>query len=150
MKVEAQVNIKSDRSAVWRAITSIQNADGIISGIEKVEILNEPTGGITGLKWKETRLYFGKHSTIDKWVTDAVDNEFYSTRAEMDGFVFITTMTILEKGGIISLTSTHETQSQNIIARLKSIPMIFFKGVLRKAIVRDLNDIKSAVEQNRY
>jgi hypothetical protein len=32
-------------------------------------------------------------------------------------------------------------------ARLKSLPMGLFKGVIRKAILQDLNDIKSAVER---
>jgi hypothetical protein len=28
-----------------------------------------------------------------------------------------------------------------------SIPMVFFKGVVKKALLQDLNDIKSAVEK---
>jgi hypothetical protein len=37
---------------------------------------------------------------------------------------------------------------QSIVARLLSIPMMFlFKGVAKKALLQDLNDIKSAVEQ---
>jgi hypothetical protein len=38
--------------------------------------------------------------------------------------------------------------SQGIVARLVSIPMVlFFKGVAKKALLQDLNDIRSAVEQ---
>jgi hypothetical protein len=64
----------------------------------------------------------------------------------MDGFIFLTTITISESGDDIRLTSSHETKSQGIIARIKSLPMIFFKGMLKKAILQDLNDIKTAVE----
>jgi hypothetical protein len=146
MIVEAQITINGTNRAVWTAITKIRNAAEIISGIEKIEILNEPANGLEGLKWRETRMYFGKPSAVDKWITTAVENKFYKTRAEMDGFIFITTMAISEISDNIRLTSSHETIAQGIIAKIKSIPMIFFKGMLKKAILQDLNDIKSAVE----
>lgn len=146
MIVEAQVTINGTRTAVWTVISNIRNASEIISGIEKIETLNEPAKGLAGLKWRETRMYFGKPATIEKWITDAIENKFYKTRAEMNGFIFLTTMTISGSGDDIRLTSSHETKSQGIIARIKSLPMIFFKGMLKKAILQDLNDIKIAVE----
>ncbi len=147
MTVEAQITINKNKTDVWTAITNISNAADIIRGVEKIEILNEPARGFVGLKWRETRIYFGKPSVIDKWITDAVKNKFYKTRAEMDGFIFLTSMTISESGDNVILTSSHETKSQSFIAKIKSLPMIFFKGMLKKAILQDLNDIKTAVEQ---
>ena len=146
MTVEEQITINGNKTAVWTAITDIRHAAKIISGIEKIEILNEPENGLAGLKWRETRMYFGKPSAIDKWITDAVENKFYQTRAEMDGFIFLTTMTVSGGEGITVLTSSHETRSQGIMAKIKSLPMIFFRGMLKKAILKDLNDIKTAVE----
>jgi carbon monoxide dehydrogenase subunit G len=146
MIVEAQVSINGTKTAVWTVITNIRNASEIISGIDKIEILNEPANGLIGLKWRETRMYFGKPATIEKWITDAIENKFYKTRAETDGFIFLTTITISESGEDIRLTSSHETKSQGIIARIKSLPMIFFKGMLKKTILQDLNDFKTAVE----
>ena len=61
--------------------------------------------------------------------------------------MFLTTQRISEGGSSSALISSHETKPQGFAARLKSLPMVFFKGVIRKAIVQDLNDIKSAVEQ---
>ena len=146
MTVEAQITINRNKTAVWTAITNIRHTAEIISGVEKIEILNEPENGLVGLKWRETRMYFGKPATIDKWITDAIENKFYKTRAEMDGFIFITTMTISENDDNIRLTSSHETKSQGIMAKIKSLPMIFFRGMLKKTILQDLNDIKTAVE----
>ncbi|MCA4893454.1 MAG: hypothetical protein ING84_00440 [Cytophagales bacterium] len=147
MTVEAQVTINSNKTVVWTAISGIRHTAEILTGVEKVEILNEPANGLVGLKWRETRLYFGKSVAIDKWITDATENRFYKTRAEMDGFIFLTTMTISESDDKkIRLTSSHETKSQGIIAKIKSLPMFFFKGMLKKAILQDLNDIKTAVE----
>jgi len=92
-------------------------------------------------------MYFGKPASIDKWITDTSVNKFYKTRAESDGFVFITTMSISESDKGIILTSTHETKTIGFVAKLKSLPMIFFKGMLKKAILSDLNDYKTAIEK---
>ena len=146
MKVEAQILINGSKTAVWKTITNIRQAADIISGIEKIDILNQPGNGLVGLKWRETRLYFGKPAAIDKWITESIDDKYFKTRAEMDGFIFLTTMSIAESGDNISLTSIHETKSQGIIAKIKSFPMIFFSKILKRAIVKDLNDIKFAVE----
>lgn len=148
MIVEAQVTIKGSKAAIWAAITNIENASDTISGIHKIEILEKPANGLVGLKWRETRTLFGKPATADKWITDAAENEFYKTKAESDGFVFLTTKSISESGGGITLTESHESRPQGIVPRLMSIPMILlFKGVIRKALLQDLNDIKAAVEQ---
>jgi hypothetical protein len=147
MIVEAQVTINGSKAAIWAAITNIENASETISGIENIEVLENPASGLVGLRWRETRMYFGKPAIVEKWITDGAENEFYKTRAESDGFVFLTTNRISDSGRGITLTSAHETKPQGIVARLKSTPMFLFKGVIKKALLQDLNDIKSAVEQ---
>jgi hypothetical protein len=105
-------------------------------------------GSLVGLRWRETRTLFGKPATAEKWITDAAENEFYKTRAESHGFVFLSTISISESGGGATLTSSHDSLPQGIVARLQSIPMgLLFKGVAKRALLQDLNDIKAAVEQ---
>jgi hypothetical protein len=148
MLVEAQVTINGSRAAIWAAITDIENAAALMRGIEKIEILERPATGLVGLRWRETRMLFGKPATAEKWITEAAEHEFYTTRAESDGFIFLSTIGISERGGGATLTSTHDSRPQTVVARLMSIPMrLFFKGVARKAILQDLGDIKSAVER---
>jgi hypothetical protein len=152
MLVEAQVTINGSRAAIWTAITDIEKASEILSGVEKIEILEKPANGLVGLKWRETRKLFGKSATAEKWITDAAENEFFKTRAEDGGFVFLTTNRISESssetGGGMTLTSSHDSQPQSFAAKLMSIPMgLLFKGVAKKAILQDLNDIKAMVER---
>ena len=149
MLVETQVTINAFKAAIWAAITNIENAAEIISGIEHIEVLEKPPNGLVGLKWRETRMLFGKPATVEKWITDAAENAFYTTRAEDGGFVFVSTMRIAERSGGMTLTSTHETRPQGIVASVQSLPMVLFKGVVKKAILQDLNDYKAAVEQER-
>ena len=148
MIVEAQVTINGSKAAIWAAITNIENASETISGIENVVVLEKPANGLVGLRWRETRMLFGKPATAEKWITDAAENEFYRTKAESDGFVFICTKSISESSGGITLTESHESKPQSFVAKLQSILMRFlFKGVVKKAVLQDLNDIKAAVEQ---
>ena len=147
MLVEAQVTINASKAAIWAAITDIENASATFSGIEKIEVLEKPANGLVGLRWRETRMLFDKPTAVDKWITDAAENEFYKTRAEEGGFVFLTTKRISESSGGMTLSESHETKPQGIVAKLKSMPMFLFKGVIKKAALQDLNDIKAAVEQ---
>ena len=149
MIVEAQVTINGSKAAIWTTITNIENAAEIISGIKNIEVLEKPASGLVGLRWRETRMLFGKPATAEKWITDAAENEFYKTRAEDNRFVFLSTIRISESAGGITLTSSHESRPQGIVARLMSIPMVLFKGVAKKALLQDLNDIKTAVERER-
>ncbi len=147
MIVEAQVTINGSKAATWAAITDIEHASEIVSGIEKIEVLEKPANGLVGLKWRETRMLFGKPAAVEKWITDAAEHEFYKTRAEDGGFVFLTTKTIATNNGCIALAESHESKPQSIVAKLQ-IPMLFlFKRVVKKALLQDLNDIKVAVEK---
>ena len=147
MIVEVQVTINGSKAAIWAAITDIENASEIIGGIENIEVLEKPANGLVGLRWRETRTLFGK-PTAEKWITDAAENEFYKTRAESDGFVHLATISISESDGGVALTSFHESKPRSIVARILSIPMgLLFTGVAKKALLQDLNDIKSAVER---
>ena len=148
MLVEAQVTINGSKAAIWATITNIEKASETLSGIENIEVLEKPANGLVGLKWRETRMLFGEPATVEKWITDAAENELYKTRAEDGGFVFLTIMSISESSGGMTLTSSHDSKPQSIVARLMSIPMgLLFKGVMKKAILQDLNDIKAAVEK---
>ena len=147
MIVEAQVTINGSRPAVWAAITDIENAAKTLSGVQNIEIVEKPANGLVGLRWRETRMYFGKPATVEKWITDAAENEFYKTRADDSGFIFLTTMSISESGSGVTLSSSHDTLPQGFVAKLKSTPMFLFKGMMKKLILQDLNDFKSAVEK---
>jgi hypothetical protein len=147
MIIETQVTINGSKAAIWAVITNIENAAQTISGIQKIEVLEKPASGLVGLRWRETRMYFGKPATVEIRITDAAENEFYKAAAESDGFLFLSTLRISENGGTMTLTSSHETRPQGLVSKLKSIPMVFFRGMMKKVYLQDLNDIKSAVEQ---
>lgn len=149
MIVEAQVTIEASRAAVWSVITDLEGAADLLSGVEQVEIVARPASGVVGLRWRETRILFDKPETVEKWITDAVEGTSYTTRAEIPGFVFLATFRIEEEGGGLALVSSHETRPTSLAAKLKAMPMaLFFRGMIEKAILQDLNDLKAAVERS--
>ena len=150
MIVEAAVTVAGSRTAVWAVITDIDHAATTFSGVEEIEVLERPLSGLVGLKWRETRILFGKPAAVEKWITDAAEPEYYSARAESDGFVFVSTKRLSEHDGVVTLTESHESQPQTLMARLQMIPMaLFFKGVIRKAILQDLHDVNAALGAHR-
>lgn len=147
MTVEAQVTINGTLKSVWAVMADIEKAAEILSGIEKIEIVERPANGIRGLKWRETRMLFGKPATMEKVIIAGAENEFFSTESRDGGFIFHTTNLMREGDEGVLLKSRHVTTPQGFIPTLKSLPMVFFKGVIRKAILQDLNDIKNQVER---
>jgi hypothetical protein len=151
MIVEAQVTINGSKAAIWAAITDIENAAKTVRGIESIEVLEKPLAGLLGLRWRESRMLSGKPATVEKCITDAAEEDFYETRAEDMGFVFITTKRLSGADGAITLSECHESNPQSFAAKLMSIPMtLLFKGMAKKAVLQDLNDIKAAVELARH
>ena len=148
MNLKTQVEIQGSKEKIWGVISDIENASNTITGIEKIEILEKPKDDLVGLKWRETRTLFGKTATEIMWITDAVKNESYKTRAESHGAVYITNLFISEQDGKTSLTMDFSSKAQNFGAKFLSAAMGFmFKNATKKALQQDLNDIKAAVEK---
>lgn len=147
MIVTAHITIHAPKARVWAAIADIEHAAATVSGIQNTEIVDQPAHGLVGLRWRETRILFDKPATVEKWITEAADNAFYTSKAQSDGFVFLSTKRLSESDGVTTLTETHASQPQSIKAKFMVIPMaLFFKGVIHKAVMQDLNDFKASLE----
>jgi hypothetical protein len=150
MKIKVEQPIAGSREKIWNVITDIDNADITISAIEKIEVLEKPAKGLEGLKWRETRTLFGKTAVEVMWITEAVENQYYRTRAESHGSVYNTNLSISGSGNNHVLIMEFESQAQNFTGKLLAVIFgTMFKNTAKKAFVRDLQDIKKAVEMER-
>lgn len=148
MQVQVEVAINAKPEAVWQVITNIENAPNTITGIEKVEILEHQEGKFVGLKWRETRIMFGKEATEVMWITDAQQNKSYSTRAESHGSIYKTHFELKESGNQTHLSMSFNGEAQTVGAKIMSAMMgAFLKGSMRKTLEKDLLDIKTAIEK---
>lgn len=147
MRMNVDVLVKAPRKVVWDVVTDIPNAATTIKAIEKVEVLTRPPQGVVGLKWRETRQMFGKEASEVMWITDAAEPSFYDTRAESHGAIYSTRIALAEAEGGTRLSMEFAATPMSLGARVMgSIFGAFMKGSMRKAILKDLEDIKAAAE----
>lgn len=147
MRAMAQIDIEAPPQAVWSVVRDIENAAETIQAIEKIEVLERPKANLVGLKWRETRTMFGKTATEVMWITGAVETSHYETRAESHGSIYKTRVSLKEHGGGTRLQMEFEGKPITFGAKLMWGLMGFmFKGATRKALQKDLEDIKKKVE----
>ena len=141
--------INQTKDAVWKAITDIENCEHIITNILKINILNKPSSGIVGFKWEETREMSGKEASETMWITDSETNEYYSTRAESHGSVYITKFSLTAIDGDTLLTISFNGIPQSFVAKTLSFSMgPLIKNSIKMALIQDLADIKAYVEKS--
>jgi carbon monoxide dehydrogenase subunit G len=147
MQLEVQVPVNATKAEIWAVISNIENAASTIEGIELVEILDKPENGLVGLKWRETRTMFGKTATEVMWITEAKTDHYYKTRAESHGAVYTSMMAITEEAGQVYLNMSFSAEAQNIGAKIVAALLGgMMKKATQKALLKDLEDIKKAVE----
>lgn len=147
MNVQTSVTVDAPAEIVWAVVTDFENAANTISGIDEVEVLERPTEGIVGLKWKETRTMAGKKAVETMWITDAQKESYYDTEARSHGAIYRTRIALEERGGGTELSMSFSAEPVSFGAKL--LGLIFgtiMKGSLRKALLKDLQDIKAVAE----
>ena len=138
MKLSIEVPVNASKRDVWTAITDIEKAAGRISGIEQVEVLESPVDGLVGLKWRETRTMFGKTATETMWITNAVEDEFYTTEAQSHGSIYRSKMSIREQDGVTVLGMEFGAEPQTFGAKLMwAMTGFMFKGATKKALQQE-------------
>jgi len=147
MELSVCVEIEKPLEDVWKAITDFKNCSDYIESIVKLEIIDEPKDTLIGFKWKETRVMFGKEAIETMWITDSVENEYYETRAESHGSIYISRLSIERLEHHTKLTMSFKAEPQKLFAKMFSFCLGFMmKGSMKKALLKDLNDIKSHLE----
>lgn len=146
MQIQVSIDINAPKEKVWSVITDIEGSASTISGINKVEVLEQPDSGVVGLKWRETRTMFGKEATVVMWITDAEPNLFYKTRAENHGMIYVSELRLEGVDGATRLTMGFHGEVQKFSTNLMSIMGWFFRGSTKKAMQQDLEDIKRKAE----
>lgn len=147
MEVRAEVLIDAPREKVWKVISDIENSVSVISGIERITVLEQADNGLVGLKWEEERTMFGQTATEVMWITEAEDNKYYQTRAERPNVVYISKLALEDDSGKTRLSMEFGAEISSLGTKiLSAITGIFFKKATQNALQQDLQDIKIAVE----
>ena len=93
---------------------------------------------------------FGKQATEVMWITGVNEGESYDVRAESNGMVYESRLSVTGQGDQALLRMTFGGEAQGLLGKLMAAVMgVFFKEATRKALQKDLEDIKSAVEERQ-
>ena len=147
MELSVFVEIEKSLEDVWKAIIDFENCSNYINSIIDLEIIDNPKDTLIGFKWKETRVMFGKEATETMWITDYVENNYYQTRAESHGSIYISRVSLERVRENTKLTMSFTAEAQTFFVKILSVFMGFMiKGSMKKALLKDLNDIKNHLE----
>jgi len=147
MKVTADINIDKPIADVWGVITDIEHAQESISSIEDIRVLKKPDQGIEGLTWEETRVMFGKEAKETMTITQVEELHSYMTHAQSHGSIYETMLEVEEIKGLTHLSMTFEGTPQTFGTKLLYWTMgRMFLGATKKALLKDLEDIKHYAE----
>lgn len=147
-QVTVERRIAAPPARVWEALTDIEGAPRVISGIERVELLGEGPFGV-GTRWLETRRVFGKEATEEMQVTACEPVKRYVVESDSRGVHYTSEFTLEpeeDEATTVHLSFKSETDKKSL-----SGPMGKFLGGLgskavAKSLTKDLDDVAAAVE----
>ncbi|MGI9271444.1 MAG: SRPBCC family protein [Woeseiaceae bacterium] len=148
MKVTVSEEINAPRERIWSIVTDVDSWVDTISGIVSIEVIDRPESGFMGLKWRETRVLFGKEAVETMWITGVEEFHWYETRAESHGAIYKTRISLDDSNGKIAITMVFSSRPVTIGAKLMSVMGFLFKGTMKKFLQEDLADIRAAAERS--
>ena len=147
MQLSVHFEINAPKTQVWAAITDIKNSANMIDAILNIDVIYEPANSLIGFKWKEKRQMFGKDAFETMWITQAIENEYYTTRAQSHGSIYTTELSLSDTAKGCTLTMSFHAQGQSLLMKLLSKPMGWMMASsMTKMLQTDLNNIKTFVE----
>ncbi|MFI4881211.1 MAG: SRPBCC family protein [Phycisphaerales bacterium JB064] len=156
MRMFLSTHIDATQEAVFAAASNFPNAAAFISAIDSVEMLTPAKDGLpigVGTRFKETRTMFGKQATETMEVTEFDPPRAYTLSALSCGVQYHSRVTVLEEqpgtgGGGCRLSYDIKGTPVSLFAKIVGPIMgVMMKGAMRKAMEKDLADIKNYVER---
>lgn len=149
MKMTVSHDVAAPAETLFDVLTDLEHAADRISGIEKVEILEQGPGGTFGVgtKWKETRRFGGKEATETMWITEVEPGRQYVAEAQSCGTKYRSTLRAEPAGPSQSrVVMEFEGVPVSLMAKLMMPLGFLMKGMVRKALLADCADIARAAE----
>jgi hypothetical protein len=138
-------SIQAPVAEVFALACDIENSPGRIRDIVKVEMLT-PGPMALGTKFKETRIVFKKEATETFEVTQFTPNVSYEFTANSCGAEYRTTFAFTPEGAGTRVDVAVRTRAVSFFAKLFTPLMFLMRGMLRKCVAKDLDDLRAAAE----
>ena len=136
--------INASIDLVFKTIADIRNFSKALPHVVNFEFLSDSKTGV-GTQFRETRLMKGKKSITELEVTEYMENNRIRMVADSHGTVWDTTFTVDFTGGKTTLILTMDAKAYKLLPKILN-PLI--KGMIKKAIERDMDLVKSYCESS--
>ena len=144
-KMNLSVNIEAAPEAVFEMIADIENSASRIEGIEQIEMLTQGPVGV-GTKWRETRLMMNKEAVEEMEITAFDPPNHYTAYCDSCGCDMEWTMRVEPIGDGCMLSLEMASKPRTLMAKLMSPLGWLMSGMMKKCVVKDLENIKTHME----
>ena len=139
-------SIAAPPQAVWAAVSDFEHAPQRVSAIKRLEILTPQRPVGAGMRFRETRVMFGREATEEMTITEWNPPHSYCIEARSCGAKYRSEIAVAAAhGGGSTLTMSFEAQPVTFMAKLLSPLSKLMMGACRKALEKDLDDIGRSV-----
>ena len=135
--------IKAPVESVFKTVAHIDNFSKVVPDIVKVEFLSEQKSGV-GARFRETRRMGKREASTVLEVTEYVENEHVRLVSDQGGTIWDSVFTTKPNSdGTVELKMVMDANAYKLFAKVVT-PLI--KGVVRRAIEKDLDAVKAHCE----
>ncbi len=138
-------HINAAPETVFALGTDLANAPGRVKGIVKLELLTPGPVGV-GTRFRETRVMFGKEATEEMTISAFDPPRSYETKARSCGAEYHSILRFVPDGGGTRVDVEFRMRAVSFFAKLLTPLAFLMKGMLRKCLDQDMEDIKKAAE----
>lgn len=147
MKVTVSTTVNAPIDKVFGVFSDVTKIEERIDGIQKVEMLSDVTSG-KGVKWRETRVMFGKEATEEMEITSYEKNKQYVVEADSHGTHYTSLIDFTEQDGQTTVTQVFEGKPYKLSSRLFALLGFLFKAASKKALQKDFDNLKTYIESS--
>ena len=142
-QIQVTCTIEAPIDVVFQTITDSEKYSQAVPDIVGFEYLTEQKSGV-GTRFKSIRMTKGKESITELEVTEYIIDKKARMVAESNGIIWDTIFEFEELSGSTRLTLTMMATAQKFLPK---IMIALIKGMIRKNIERDFENIKSYCEK---
>lgn len=135
---------------VWSVATDIEGTVEVLEGVTGVERLDGGDGFGPGLRWRETRVLFGREASEELEITAVEEGRSYTAEAESGGTRYHSVLRVepAETGSLVTMTFGAEQARRRLLGRIADRvgATRAMERATSKALQQDLDDIVAAAE----
>ena len=149
MEITVSRDVDAGAERVWEVVTDIEGSPAVLSGVDRVERLDDGAGFGVGTRWRETRTVMRREATEEMAVTAVEPGRSYTVESDSRGTHYTSVLRVEALApGKSRLSMTFGGRASSTVGKLVSATFgRLFQSTARKMLQRDLDDIAAHAER---